>query len=413
MTAEVLIMNKQAVALAADSASTVKQPSSQRYFKGANKIYQISNNYPVGLMIYNLLELHGVPWEVLIKDFRASIKDRNYNSVQEYAEAFFLHIKNHEFFSSKENLLQSSLIRIAHQLPDLIKYVASSDAYKFICEGSAPKEEHIPKNIVLTMDKLKEQMVKDYGINEHDERILKFTRDHSSEVISMSGIPDVYRDHSKNIIDFVAVWEHSAMKNDQYFTGTGLVFTGFGEKEYFPTYHEYNYLGYVVDSLKFKHLNKGNVSADNGALMAQFAIRGARDTFILGVSATQFEEAVEIFEGISVKMLNELGVTIDESVLQKLQHAKSQFIGDWAAKIKMEHSDPTREVIQAMSIEEMSIFAETLINMESLKEKISKPTESVGGPVDVAVISKFDGFIWIKRKHYFDKDLNPRFTKIL
>ncbi len=38
-----------------------------------------------------------------------------------------------------------------------------------------------------------------------------------------------------------------------------------------------------------------------------------------------------------------------------------------------------------------------------------RPTESVGGPIDVAVISKADGFIWIKRKHYFDPALNPRF----
>ena len=32
--------------------------------------------------------------------------------------------------------------------------------------------------------------------------------------------------------------------------------------------------------------------------------------------------------------------------------------------------------------------------------------ESVGGPVDVAIFSKGDGFIWIKRKHYFAPALN-------
>jgi hypothetical protein len=36
-------------------------------------------------------------------------------------------------------------------------------------------------------------------------------------------------------------------------------------------------------------------------------------------------------------------------------------------------------------------------------------TETVGGAVDVAVISKGDGFIWIKRKHYFKPELNARF----
>jgi len=36
--------------------------------------------------------------------------------------------------------------------------------------------------------------------------------------------------------------------------------------------------------------------------------------------------------------------------------------------------------------------------------------ETVGGPIDVAVISKVDGFIWIKRKHYFKIELNPQFS---
>jgi hypothetical protein len=35
--------------------------------------------------------------------------------------------------------------------------------------------------------------------------------------------------------------------------------------------------------------------------------------------------------------------------------------------------------------------------------------ESVGGPIDVAVISKGDGFIWIKRKHYFKPEFNQSF----
>jgi hypothetical protein len=31
----------------------------------------------------------------------------------------------------------------------------------------------------------------------------------------------------------------------------------------------------------------------------------------------------------------------------------------------------------------------------------------VGGAVDVAVISRGDGFVWLKRKHYFSQELNP------
>jgi hypothetical protein len=40
---------------------------------------------------------------------------------------------------------------------------------------------------------------------------------------------------------------------------------------------------------------------------------------------------------------------------------------------------------------------------------VTKGTETVGGAVDVAVMTRGDGFVWIKRKHYFDPALNPRY----
>ena len=40
---------------------------------------------------------------------------------------------------------------------------------------------------------------------------------------------------------------------------------------------------------------------------------------------------------------------------------------------------------------------------------ISRYSETVGGPIDVALISKGDGLIWIKRKHYFAPELNQQF----
>jgi hypothetical protein len=72
------------------------------------------------------------------------------------------------------------------------------------------------------------------------------------------------------------------------------------------------------------------------------------------------------------------------------------------------HARPLRQVVGMLSVAEMAELAETLITVESLKERVTKPTESVSGPVDVAVISKSDGFVWIKRKHYFKPELNPR-----
>ena len=62
-----------------------------------------------------------------------------------------------------------------------------------------------------------------------------------------------------------------------------------------------------------------------------------------------------------------------------------------------------------LPVNELADLSETLVLIESLKERVTTDEESVSGPIDVAVVSKTDGFIWIKRKHYFKPELNPRY----
>lgn len=60
---------------------------------------------------------------------------------------------------------------------------------------------------------------------------------------------------------------------------------------------------------------------------------------------------------------------------------------------------------------EMANMAEALVNLTSIKRRVSKGMETVGGPIDVAVISRTEGFVWVKRKHYFPPELNLRYSK--
>jgi hypothetical protein len=74
------------------------------------------------------------------------------------------------------------------------------------------------------------------------------------------------------------------------------------------------------------------------------------------------------------------------------------------------HVHPVINAVSFLPKDELAFMAETLVSLTSFKRKVSMSmAETVGGPVDVAVISKGDGFVWVKRKHYFDKELNPNF----
>ncbi len=56
-------------------------------------------------------------------------------------------------------------------------------------------------------------------------------------------------------------------------------------------------------------------------------------------------------------------------------------------------------------------MAEALVNLTQFRQRMTMEMETVGGPIDVAVISKGDGFIWINRKNYYKPELNQHLLK--
>jgi len=76
---------------------------------------------------------------------------------------------------------------------------------------------------------------------------------------------------------------------------------------------------------------------------------------------------------------------------------------------RKEYVNPVVKVVSVLPKNELAAMAESLVNLTSFKRKVTPESETVGGPIDVAVISKGDGFIWIKRKRYFEAELNPQF----
>src|SRR5947199_136081 len=88
MTAEIAVLNRSAVALAADSAVTIGHGSNAKTYLSENKLFEISETKPVGLMIYNSLDFYGYPWEVLIKDFRTDKGNSACGDVSDWTQCF-------------------------------------------------------------------------------------------------------------------------------------------------------------------------------------------------------------------------------------------------------------------------------------------------------------------------------------
>ena len=104
MTAEVAILNREAVALAADSAVTIGAGNQQKIFPSAQKLFPLSYRYPVGIMFYNNATLAGVPWETIVKTYRGERGNLRLDRLKEHAEDFlqFLHSDRRLFSDAQQ-----------------------------------------------------------------------------------------------------------------------------------------------------------------------------------------------------------------------------------------------------------------------------------------------------------------------
>lgn len=97
-----------------------------------------------------------------------------------------------------------------------------------------------------------------------------------------------------------------------------------------------------------------------------------------------------------------------EPTIDEIFQEQSNSIHEFA---RQNFVNPVISTIRFLPVGELATMAETFVNLTSFKRKFTENLETVGGPIDVLVISKGEGPIWIKRKHYFSPDLNPNFFK--
>ena len=90
MTAEVAVLNREAVAIAADSAVTFSAPErdERKIYNTANKIFVLSESEPVAAMIYGSGSFGPFPWETVVKEYRRIRGMTPRPTVEEYAADF-------------------------------------------------------------------------------------------------------------------------------------------------------------------------------------------------------------------------------------------------------------------------------------------------------------------------------------
>lgn len=403
MTAVVGVINKQAVAIAGDSAATISTHlGTMKVYNSALKIFSLSKHNPVGIAIYQNAEFMGIPWETIIKEFRKYLGTREFDTLELYKPAFYEHIMGEMFSKSVSSTYIDEILQQAQR-------AAKEEILSFIKKNDVPVDKW--KNILdeITFNSFSTDLSKDQRFESCLDGLIKFQEDNSSKAV-----------FTKDQLEIILKYHLSY--SPAY---TGLIFFGFGKKEIFPSIYSdeviaiYNSKLYSEDHAE---ANSYKVDTENTSSIIPFAQRDVVDTLLFGINPdiegyilNQFHKFGPImfdtfldkyFQGISTKNRATLLDSFESEYRLELQ----QWISDVLNKYKREkYIQPLVESLAFLGKEDMAELAESLVYMTYLKRRVSLDAESVGGPIDVAIVTKGDGLIWIKRKHYFDRNLNEHF----
>jgi hypothetical protein len=207
---------------------------------------------------------------------------------------------------------------------------------------------------------------------------------------------------------------------------SGIVIAGFGDAELFPTVLPFTVRSILPGRLlQYGAQLPGVVNLQgNNAQIYPFAQAEMVHSFMTGIDpafGTLIVASVDkLLKQLSVELAAPLSGLPPADLLNwnALASATSnRLVQELDQQLKnhsrVKHSEPILAAVGLLPKDELATMAETLVALTSFKRRMSKDPETVGGAIDVAVISKGDGFVWIKRKHYFDPVINPRYVEKL
>ncbi len=424
MTAEICVMNTMGVAMAADSAVTIG--GGKKVYNSANKLFSLSKFHPVGIMIYGNANFVRLPWEPIIKVFRQRLGTDHFDTTKEYADKFIDFLTNPPF--DELNSLELEKSYVLSTLNDYLHNLAKNTINLLKRRVNDFPDKTNEQNLIdITTTEIEKLLVeydnKEFinSFTEEDVRYLLEKYDSEMEHLISTAFEKMLV--SADFITSLKFICANFLLKDFSSSRTGLVISGFGEKDIYPSLYSYYIEGKVNQKLKIQLDDEEKIDLNCTATIIPFAQSDMASTFLNGIdpdlnrlSNAFLSKLFEQLPSMIFKDLEKILVT-DDKIKEGIRHNLSENINKFYKRHqevikeyqKQSFTDPILEVVQALPKDELAEIAEALVNLTSFRRKVSSNIETVGGPIDVAVITKGDGMVWIKRKHYFNANLNQQF----
>lgn len=413
MTAEVVVMNRYGAALAADSYVTVASGTSRKTYATTDKLFCLSASGPIAVLTHGSAELMGVPWELAIRAY-ADRKAPSHPTVREVAEDFFDWLGHNDQFFPRQIQAERFDVVARHVLVETKQEIVDAVEKQIRETGSLSHEttEQIASRVIeAKLSSISEMGSGAYydlqeGLalaNEYAPRVEEL-------VDEVFGSIPMSAQAAEQLRALPAGFVVSTFIDDE--AASGVVFVGYGAREVYPSLAEYHVDSVIADTVRAR--SGADLSAtDAGAAIFPLAQRDTVDTLLRGVAA-KYEKAVrallhQLLERLPDETLASIETLDDDErkrlalmLADKNEARLRKFEEELDKFATTRFVQPVLGAVRFLPKGDLAELAEALVNLTKLRLRMSiEDYESVGGAVDVAVVSKTDGFVWVKRKQYF------------
>ena len=361
MTIQTVIINKNSMILCTDIRQTIEDFKSYAGFK---KIFDIKENEPYGIMINGLMEFEGIPLETLIGEFKQNLNECD--EIKKIKDEFLDFLSKNTPHTPIDKYLTEVLESFKIRLIELIQ----DNGFKQTIDNSSFK---------MIPDFIKKYSNFDNEFNEI--------------------IPKGYDKKEYNL----KIWRIFAYELN--FEGSQIILAGYDKKHHFGSLLVLNI--YCNDNGKIILNEIESVANCEKPYIRIYAMNEEAYAFITGVS-NDFEEFIkcnlldnneEILQNVEW-FLKDNDFENYQEILEVLKkELDSRFIDltEIIKNFKLNMIEDTSYSCEYVPRQLLCDFADSLIKLTALKQKLSLDLETVSSESDMALITKTMNFKWIKQ----------------
>ena len=416
MTSEIVLMNRSAVAMAADSAVTISGRDYLKTYQSVDKLFPLVSGQPVGVMIYNNAEIMSTPWETVISLYREQARGRPLDTVDAYARDFTAFLCGNEqlFPASQQDAEFFKHVAVAYSL---IAEDFDHQASQFEAARAGKLREHVSAIFEYVVAELRADYDRELDDSQRGDLACfpagtadRLERRYGAQVSELAGalIQSIRQEHpglavsEKTLEDLRQVAVLSVTRDAFFEHYTGVVFAGFGARERFPSMRSLLCSTVVLGTAKHRQDRASDMTADGGPVFQPFAQDRMIKTFLTGMDPHLkmflFGETLKLSSHVVTDLVGAAPLTDGQRAKlyqdyseQNLAQALKAFFGAIDQYQFMAHTAPILRAIQTLPKKELGETAASLIKLNSFQQKVMHAVETVGGPISLATITRNEG----------------------